>query len=89
MVDAIERDFINIGSGIDLSIKELAHAIKKTTGYEGTIEWDTSKPDGQPRRKLDTSRASERFGFDAKISNDTFKTRRHSSWFLLDVSVFA
>ncbi|MDQ5951327.1 MAG: GDP-L-fucose synthase [Patescibacteria group bacterium] len=51
-----EVDFVNIGTGTDISIKELAELVKKTVGYKGKIEWDTSKPDGTPRKLLDVSR---------------------------------
>ena len=56
---------VNLGSGTEISIKELVHLIAAETGFEGTITWDTSKPNGQPRRCLDTRRAQERFGFTA------------------------
>lgn len=59
---------VNLGAGFEITIKELAERIKKMTGFEGKLVWDTSKPDGQPRRCLDTSRAKELFGFEAKIS---------------------
>jgi len=55
----------NLGSGQEISIRELAVLIARLTGYEGRIAWDTSKPNGQPRRALDTSRAWECFGFQA------------------------
>ena len=55
----------NLGSGIEISIKELAALIARLTGFEGQIIWDTSKPNGQPRRALDTRRAEEYFGFRA------------------------
>lgn len=61
-------DPVNIGSSFEISIKDLTELIAKLTGFEGEIRWDTSKPNGQPRRKLDTSRAKERFGFEAKTS---------------------
>lgn len=48
---------------MEISIKDLVHLIARLTGFEGEIVWDTSKPDGQPRRNLDTSRAEARFGF--------------------------
>lgn len=51
-----ENDIVNIGTGEDLPIKELAERIGRTVGYEGTIDWDTSKPDGTPRKLLDVSR---------------------------------
>jgi GDP-L-fucose synthase len=57
---------VNLGTGEEISIKELAELIADETGFEGQIVWDTSKPNGQPRRKLDTSRAEREFGFRAK-----------------------
>ncbi|MBU2496099.1 MAG: GDP-L-fucose synthase [Candidatus Omnitrophica bacterium] len=57
---------INIGAGFEISIKDLAHLIVKLTGFKGEITWDVSKPDGQPRRCLDTSRAKEEFSFTAR-----------------------
>lgn len=56
---------VNVGSGQEVSIKELAETIVELTGFEGSITWDPTKPDGQPRRRLDTSRALEEFGFRA------------------------
>jgi GDP-L-fucose synthase len=56
---------VNLGSGQEISIKELAELIAHLTGYEGRLVWDTSKPNGQPRRALDTSRAAEYFGWRA------------------------
>jgi GDP-L-fucose synthase len=57
---------VNIGTGVELSIRELAELIAEITGFSGHIEWDTNKPNGQPRRCLDITRAKERFGFIAK-----------------------
>ena len=57
---------VNLGTGEEISIKELAELIAEATGFEGEIVWDTSKPNGQPRRKLDTTRAKELFGFEAR-----------------------
>ena len=57
---------VNIGSGFEISIKDLTETIARLTGFTGGIRWDTSKPNGQPRRKLDTTRAREAFGFEAK-----------------------
>jgi GDP-L-fucose synthase len=54
---------VNVGSGMEISIKDLLELIVELTGFKGEIVWDTSKPDGQPRRSLDTSRAREEFGF--------------------------
>ena len=61
-----ESDPVNLGSGHEISIKDLAHVIAELTGFEGEIVWDTSKPNGQPRRCLDTSRAKALFGFEAR-----------------------
>jgi GDP-L-fucose synthase len=57
---------VNLGTGEEISIKDLAELVAGATGFEGEIVWDTSKPNGQPRRKLDTSRAEEFFGFRAR-----------------------
>lgn len=61
---------VNIGSGFEISIKDLANLVVKYTGFKGRIKWDASKPDGQPRRCLDTNRAFKEFGFMAKTSFD-------------------
>ncbi|MBI2911691.1 MAG: GDP-L-fucose synthase [Chloroflexi bacterium] len=60
-----KSDPVNIGSGTEISIRELTEMIAQLTRFEGAITWDTSKPNGQPRRNLDTSRAWEAFGFRA------------------------
>ena len=59
---------VNLGSGMEISIKDLVHLIARLTGFEGEIVWDTSKPDGQPRRCLDTSKAGRLFGVQANTS---------------------
>ena len=59
---------VNLGSSHEISIRELTELIAKLTGFEGRIRWDTEKPNGQPRRKLDVSRARDRFGFEARTS---------------------
>jgi len=56
---------VNIGSGFEISIKDLVEKIARMTGFDGRLVWDTSKPNGQPRRALDTSRARDMFGFEA------------------------
>ncbi|MGM0879647.1 MAG: GDP-L-fucose synthase family protein [Bacillota bacterium] len=56
---------VNIGSGQEISIRELAETIKRLTGFQGDIVWDDSKPDGQPRRRLDTHKAKAYFDFEA------------------------
>ena len=58
-------DPVNLGTGSEISIRELAETIAELTGYEGELVWDTSKPNGQPRRRLDTERAERLFGFHA------------------------
>jgi len=57
---------VNIGTGYEISIKELVELIADLTGFHGHITWDKSKPNGQPRRCVDTRRALEGFGFQAK-----------------------
>ncbi len=72
IVAATERydgvDPVNLGSGEEISIRDLAELICKETGFSGTLRFDPTKPDGQPRRKLDTRRAEERFGWKAKVT---------------------
>jgi len=58
---------VNIGAGFEIKIKDLIPLIAKLTGFQGKIVWDSTKPDGQPRRMLDTSRAEEFFGFKAQV----------------------
>ena len=65
-----KSDPVNIGAGFEISIKDLAEKIKSLIGFKGRVVWDTSKPDGQPRRCIDTSRAEKEFGFKAKTSFD-------------------
>lgn len=71
IVMATERyegaDPVNIGTSREITIKDLVELIGRITGYTGRITWDTTKPDGQPRRKLDTSRARDLFGFEAEV----------------------
>jgi GDP-L-fucose synthase len=63
-----EPEPVNLGTGQEISIRELAELIGELTGFEGEIVWDTEKPNGQPRRQLDVSRARELFGFEARTS---------------------
>jgi GDP-L-fucose synthase len=63
-----DPDPVNLGSGEEIAIKDLVELIAKETGFTGTITWDTDKPNGQPRRCLDVTRAKERFGFTANTS---------------------
>jgi GDP-L-fucose synthase len=74
-------DPINIGAGFEISIKELVGLIAKLTAFKGEILWDASKPDGQPRRKLDISRAEQEFGFRAKTSFEK-GLRKTIDWYL-------
>jgi GDP-L-fucose synthase len=59
---------VNLGSGYEISIKDLANLIAEIIGFDDEIKWDTSKPDGQPRRRLDVSKAEKEFGFKAKVN---------------------
>ncbi len=59
-------DPVNLGSAVEISIKELTETIARVVGFDGEVRWDTSKPNGQPRRKLDVSRAIEHFGFESQ-----------------------
>ena len=59
---------VNLGAGFEISIKDLVDLVVRLTKFKGDIIWDTTKPDGQPRRSLDTSRAFKEFGFKAKVS---------------------
>jgi GDP-L-fucose synthase len=74
-------DPVNLGVGHEISIRELVLLLVKLTGYQGEIRWDASKPDGQPRRALDTSKARELFGFQART---TFEDglRETVNWYL-------
>ena len=60
-----DPDPVNIGSGTEISIRDLAETVARVVGYEGRISWDPSKPNGQPSRRLDTTRARQLFGFEA------------------------
>lgn len=83
---------VNLGAGFEITIRDLADTIAKATGFEGSITWDTDKPGGQPRRKLDTSRAREAFGFEAAVGFEegiarTVKWfRENREWIDADVS---
>jgi len=63
-------DPVNLGSGVEISIRDLAAQIATATRFDGRFVWDTSKPNGQPRRQLDVTRAKERFGFAARTPFD-------------------
>jgi GDP-L-fucose synthase len=82
LLAAIERydssDPVNLGSGHEISIKDLANKTATLVGFGGKIVWDTTKPNGQPRRRLDVSRARERFGFVAKTPFDEGLARTYA-----------
>jgi GDP-L-fucose synthase len=71
---------VNLGSGMDISIKDLAELIARETGFKGEFVWDTSKPNGQPRRALDVGRAEQYFGFRAKMPFEE-GIRRTIAWY--------
>jgi GDP-L-fucose synthase len=71
---------VNLGVGKEITIKKLVDLIAQLTGFKGKIVWDTSKPDGQPRRVLDTSRARLEFGFEAKTDLET-GLRKTIDWY--------
>lgn len=62
-----KSDPVNLGTDLEISIKDLAELIAKLVGFKGKIKWDTNEPDGQPRRRLDTRRSEKEFGFQAKM----------------------
>ncbi len=72
---------VNLGSAFEISIKDLVETIARLTGFEGRIVWDTTKPNGQPRRKLDTSRAKEYFGFESRVPFEE-GLRKTIEWYL-------
>src|SRR5215468_3253320 len=65
-----KSDPVNLGAGFEISIRELSEKIAELTGFGGRLVWDAAQPDGQPRRRLDTSRAEREFGFRARIGFD-------------------
>jgi GDP-L-fucose synthase len=71
---------VNLGSGQEISIKNLAELIARLTGFQGELVWDTSKPNGQPRRALDVSRAERYFGFRARVPFEE-GLRRTIAWY--------
>ena len=72
---------VNLGAGFEITIKDLANLLKKLTGYNGKIVWDRSKPDGQPRRMLDVTRAKREFGFTAPTSFED-GLRKTIEWYI-------
>ena len=71
---------VNLGSGMEISIKDLVELIARLTGFEGRLVWDTSKPNGQPRRRLSVDRARQEFGFEAQIDFEE-GLRRTIDWY--------
>jgi GDP-L-fucose synthase len=74
------REPVNLGSGNEISIRDLAEMIARLTGFQGKLIWDTTKPNGQPRRALDISRAEKYFGFKAQMSFEE-GLRRTIAWY--------
>ena len=74
-------DPVNLGSGMEISIKDLTTTIARHVGFKGEIRWDTSQPNGQPRRRLDVSRAEKEFGFKAQMGFEE-GLKRMVAWYL-------
>jgi len=75
-----QSDPVNLGSGMEISIRDLVHLLAKLVGFKGEIRWDTAKPNGQPRRSLNTQRAEDQFGFRATTSFEE-GLRRTIDWY--------
>jgi GDP-L-fucose synthase len=75
-----DADPVNLGSGAEISIRSLVETVARCVGFSGEIRWDTTKPNGQPRRMLDTSRARDRFGFEARTPFEE-GLRRTIAWY--------
>jgi GDP-L-fucose synthase len=75
-----DPDPVNVGAGEEITIRDLVELIAKLTGYGGDVVWDPTKPDGQPRRMLDTTRARERFGFTAEVAFEDGLRRTIAWW---------
>ena len=78
MLQYDDPDPVNIGTGCEVTIRELAEKVKQMVGYQGEIKWDPTKPNGQPRRCLDVSRARDGFGFEAQTSLDDMLERSYT-----------
>lgn len=76
-----DPDPVNLGTDEEMPIRDLVEIIRQLVGFEGEVRWDTSKPDGQPRRRVDPTRARERFGFQAKVPFSE-GLRRTIDWYL-------
>jgi GDP-L-fucose synthase len=79
---------VNLGTGEEISIRDLAELIAELTGFEGELVWDTSKPKGQPRRQLDVSRAEQLFGFQARTPLRT-GIERTVAWYRAEAPSYA
>ncbi len=79
---------VNLGTGEEISIRELAELVAELTGFEGELVWDSSKPNGQPRRQLDVSRAEQLFGFRARTPLRT-GIERTVSWYRAEAPSYA
>jgi GDP-L-fucose synthase len=79
---------VNLGTGEEISIRELAELVAELTGFEGELVWDTSKPNGQPRRQLDVSRAEQLFGFQARTALRT-GIERTVGWYRAEAPSYA
>ena len=77
---------VNLGSGMEISIKDLVKKISKIANYDGKVIWNSDKPDGQPRRKLDVSRAKKEFGFKSKVNFDQ-GLERTIQWYIKNIKV--
>jgi GDP-L-fucose synthase len=73
---------VNLGSAFEISIKELTEAIARLTGFDGRIVWDTTRPNGRPRRKLDVTLAEKEFGFRAQTPFGE-GPRKTIDWYIL------
>jgi GDP-L-fucose synthase len=73
-------DPVNVGAGFEITMGDLAKLIARLTGFTGQLQWDSSRPNGQPRRMLDTTRARERFGFEAQMPFEE-GLRRTIDWY--------
>jgi GDP-L-fucose synthase len=79
-------DPVNVGTGRETSIRELAETISRITGFEGKTVWDDSRPDGQPKRYLDVGRARELVGFEAEMPLDEGLKRTIESFRAADLA---
>jgi GDP-L-fucose synthase len=88
IIKAVEKynkpEPVNLGAGFEIKIRDLAELIKDLTGFNGKIKWDTTKPDGQPRRMLDVSRAQKEFGFKAG-TNFKCGLEKTISWYIKNI----